>query len=35
MIKNIGVVDLYKIAPRWMRWIDNAQGFGHKEEFEL
>lgn len=30
-----GVVELYKIAPRWVRWIDNAQEFGHKEEFDL
>lgn len=30
-----GVVELYKIAPRWLRWIDNAQRFGHKEEFKM
>ena len=23
-----GVVDLYKLTPRWLRWIDNTQGFG-------
>jgi len=23
----------YKITPSWMRLIDNAQGFGHKEEW--
>ena len=32
---QLGVIELYKIVPRWMRWIDNAQGFGHKEEFEF
>jgi uncharacterized protein YhbP (UPF0306 family) len=26
-----GVVDLYKLTPRWLRWIDNTQGFGYKE----
>lgn len=30
-----GVVELYKFVPRWLRWIDNAQGFGHKEEFTI
>jgi len=24
---------LYRIEPIWIRWIDNAQGFGHKEEW--
>ena len=26
-----GVVDLYKLTPCWLRWIDNTQGFGYKE----
>jgi uncharacterized protein YhbP (UPF0306 family) len=30
-----GIVELYKITPRWVRWIDNAQEFGHKEEFTI
>lgn len=30
-----GVVELYKIAPRWLRWIDNAQGLGHHKEFTI
>lgn len=30
-----GVIELYKIVPRWLRWIDNTQGFGHKEEVEF
>jgi uncharacterized protein YhbP (UPF0306 family) len=30
-----GVIDLYKLAPRWIRWIDDTQGFGHKEEFGI
>jgi uncharacterized protein YhbP (UPF0306 family) len=29
-----GVVDLYKLTPRWLRWIDNTQGFGYKETIE-
>jgi uncharacterized protein YhbP (UPF0306 family) len=33
--KIFGVVELYKIVPRWVRWIDNTQGFGHKVEFKI
>ncbi len=33
--KQLGVVELYKITPRRMRWIDNTQGFGHKEEWDV
>jgi flavin prenyltransferase len=33
-IKMIGTVDLYKLRPRWWRWIDNTQGFGYKEEWQ-
>ena len=29
-----GVVDLYKLTLRWLRWIDNTQGFGYKETIE-
>ena len=32
-IKEIGTVEIYKITPHWTRWIDNTQGFGHKEEW--
>ena len=32
-IKMVGTVDLYKLKPHWLRWIDNTQGFGHKEEW--
>lgn len=32
-IKDVGTVDLYKLTPRWLRWIDNTEGFGHKEEW--
>ncbi len=28
-------VTFYKISPTWIRLIDNSQGFGHKEEWEL
>ena len=31
--KKIGTVELYKLKPRWLRWIDNTQGFGNKEEW--
>lgn len=24
--------NFYRFTPRWARWIDNARGFGHKEE---
>lgn len=27
--------NFYELTPRWVRLIDNAQGFGHKEELEL
>ncbi len=30
---QFGTVDLYRITPNWVRWLDNAQGFGHKEEW--
>jgi uncharacterized protein YhbP (UPF0306 family) len=25
----------YRITPRWLRWIDNRQGFGHREEWPV
>ncbi len=31
----LGVVELFKITPHWLRWIDNTQGFGHKEEVQV
>ncbi len=34
-IERLGVIDLYKITPRWVRWMDNAAEFGHKEEIEF
>jgi uncharacterized protein YhbP (UPF0306 family) len=27
---TFGVIELYKIVPRWVRWIDNTRGFGYK-----
>lgn len=27
---QFGVIEVYKIVPRWMRWIDNTQGWGYK-----
>jgi uncharacterized protein YhbP (UPF0306 family) len=35
MLKELGVVELYKISPQWIRSIDNTLGFGHKEELDL
>lgn len=32
---TLGVIEVYKIAARWLRWIDNTRGWGYKEEFEL
>ena len=26
---------LYALRVTWLRWLDNAQGFGHKREFRL
>jgi len=26
---------LYALRVVWLRWLDNAQGFGHKREFRL
>jgi uncharacterized protein YhbP (UPF0306 family) len=28
-----GVVDLFKLTPRWLRWIDNTKTFGYKTEY--
>ena len=27
-----GVVELYRLTPRWLRWIDNTETFGYKTE---
>ena len=27
--------NLYALTPRWARLVDNAQGFGHKDELEF
>ena len=27
--------NLYCITPRWLRWIDNSIGLGHKVEYQL
>ena len=26
---------MYRITPKWIRWIDNSVSFGHKEDFDL
>ena len=28
-------VTIYRITPRWMRWIDNSIGLGHKVEYRI
>ncbi len=33
--KRLKAANFYCIKPDWIRFIDNAQGFGHREEFEL
>lgn len=33
--KLLGTIELYKIVPTWIRWIDNTEGFGHKEEWSV
>lgn len=35
LLKGLGVVELYKITPHWVRLIDNRLGFGHKEEMVI
>jgi uncharacterized protein len=30
---QFGTVELYRLTPSWVRWLDNTQGFGHKEEW--
>lgn len=32
---TLGVIEVYKIVASWLRWIDNARGFGFKEEFNM
>jgi len=33
--KRLKAANFYCIKPDWLRFIDNAQGFGHREEFEF
>ncbi len=28
-------VDMYRVPPHWLRWIDNTMGLGHNLEWEL
>lgn len=28
-------VDLYRIIPYWLRWIDNSSGLGHNPEWQM
>ena len=35
LLAMLYTVIFYRIVPNWIRWIDNAQGFGHKEEVWL
>ncbi len=33
--ERLGNAQFYRITPQWLRYIDNSQAFGHKEEFLL
>ena len=33
--KRLKAANFYCIKPDWIRFIDNAKGFGHREEFRL
>lgn len=35
MHATLGVIEVYKIVASWLRWIDNARGFGFKEEINF
>ena len=28
-------LEIYRITPKWMRWLDNSTSFGYKEDFFL
>jgi uncharacterized protein YhbP (UPF0306 family) len=28
-------VDMYRMVPRWLRWIDNSLGLGHNQEWVI
>lgn len=28
-------VEIYRITPRWLRWVDNSAGLGHNQEWLL
>ncbi|MER7171546.1 pyridoxamine 5'-phosphate oxidase [Streptomyces mesophilus] len=34
LAKAVGSAALWEVVPDWLRVIDNAKGFGHKEEWE-
>jgi uncharacterized protein YhbP (UPF0306 family) len=31
--RALGQVSIYRITPHWLRWIDNAVGLGHNQEW--
>ncbi len=33
--RALGKVNVYRITPRWLRWIDNTAGLGHNQEWAL
>lgn len=35
MIEGLGVIELYRFSPQWLRFIDNSLGFGHKDEINI
>ena len=28
-------LEMYRVTPQWIRWLDNSQSFGYHEEFTL
>jgi uncharacterized protein YhbP (UPF0306 family) len=28
-------LEIYRVTPKWIRWLDNSQSFGYHQEFKL
>lgn len=28
-------LEIYRVTPKWIRWLDNSQSFGYHEEYKL
>lgn len=35
IVKRLKAANFYCIEPSWLRFIDNAKGFGHRDEYQL